>query len=251
MNHLENGGEAIVTGQNIAENSVVGDSLLEDYFGIRFAGNSSSVIVKGFPEEYIGQGGQYLVLGGAGNQLSKDFLTIVPGNTGTTTRTLYIAGAAGDSSKLTGVRVLGPGAAWGAVYYGFGLEGFSPALIDTFLIRSMRFFNVLVDVDDIADNGLPRTYSLDQNYPNPFNPSTSIGYALPVASSVSITIYDVTGRLIARPFEGEQDAGRHSILWHGRNLQGNNVASGLYLYKLEASSGGGTVVLSRKMLLLK
>jgi len=209
------------------------------------------VIVKGFPEDFIGQGGQYLVLGGAGNQMSKDYLTLVPGNVGTTTRTLYIAGAAGDSSKLTGVRVLGPGAAWGAAYYGFGLEGFPPALIDTFLIRSMRFFTFLVDVDEIAASGLPQTYSLDQNYPNPFNPSTSIGYALPVAGNVAVSIYDVTGRLIARPFEGEQDAGRHSIVWDGRNSQGNQVASGLYLYKLEASSEDGSVVLSRKMLLIK
>jgi hypothetical protein len=171
---------------------------------------------------------------------------------GVPTRTLFIAGAPGDSSLVTGVRVLGPGASWGVAYFGFGLEGFSAALMDTFVLRSMNFFNVLVSVDEQAAIGVPEVFTLEQNYPNPFNPSTRIVYALPIASKVTISIFDVTGRLIARAFEGDKEAGVHSIVWNGKNSNGNQVASGLYLYKLEASAKeGGTVVLSRKMLLIR
>jgi len=251
IDHLEAGGEAIITGQNIAEYAAAGDPLLEDYLGIQFGNNESTVLLRGFPDDFIGKGGQYLLVGGAGNQTSKDYLSIVPGGLGTLTRTLYFAGATGDSSKIAGVSVLGPGASWGVTYFSFGLEGFGSALLDTFVVRSRRFFDVLADVPNVNHALLPESYSLEQNYPNPFNPSTRITYALPVESNATLTVYDITGRLVATLFEGEQEAGVHSVFWNGRNDKGNQVASGLYLYKLEASGGAGQVTLTRKMLLLK
>ncbi|MEM6647999.1 MAG: T9SS type A sorting domain-containing protein, partial [Bacteroidota bacterium] len=76
---------------------------------------------------------------------------------------------------------------------------------------------------------LPQDYALEANYPNPFNPTTSIRYALPQTSEVRLVVYDVIGREVARLVEGEQEAGWHTISFDGRGL-----ASGMYVYRLEA-----------------
>ncbi|MEM1094460.1 MAG: T9SS type A sorting domain-containing protein [Bacteroidota bacterium] len=76
---------------------------------------------------------------------------------------------------------------------------------------------------------LPQAYALEANYPNPFNPTTSIRYALPQTSEVRLVVYDVIGREVARLVEGEQKAGWHTISFDGRGL-----ASGMYVYRLEA-----------------
>jgi len=89
---------------------------------------------------------------------------------------------------------------------------------------------------------LPEQLELGQNYPNPFNPSTQIDYALPVASHVSIDVFDVTGRKIATIVDGFREAGYHSISFNGSNL-----ASGIYLYRIRS----GDNVQIKKMMLVK
>ncbi|MCK4573680.1 MAG: T9SS type A sorting domain-containing protein, partial [candidate division Zixibacteria bacterium] len=85
-----------------------------------------------------------------------------------------------------------------------------------------------------------------QNYPNPFNPETSIELALPVASDYRLAIYNVNGHLV-RAFDGFEEAGIVSVVWDGTNSTGQQVASGVYLYRLEA----GTFSATKKMVLLK
>jgi hypothetical protein len=79
---------------------------------------------------------------------------------------------------------------------------------------------------------LPSEYVLTQNYPNPFNASTMIEYGLPVASELSICIYDARGRFVRELHSGPQQAGFHSIQWDGLNTSGQGVASGLYFVVL-------------------
>ncbi len=94
----------------------------------------------------------------------------------------------------------------------------------------------------------PVDYALYQNYPNPFNPSTMIEYNLRERSAVTLEIFDVLGRKIHTPVANEtQNAGRHSISWEGKNLTGNHVSSGVYIYQLRANN----FVESRKMILLR
>lgn len=94
----------------------------------------------------------------------------------------------------------------------------------------------------------PVDYALYQNYPNPFNPSTMIEYNLREKSTVTLEIFDVLGRKIHTLVANEiQNAGRHSILWEGRNLTGKPVSSGVYIYQLRANN----FVESRKMILLR
>jgi subtilisin family serine protease len=79
---------------------------------------------------------------------------------------------------------------------------------------------------------LPLTFKLKQNYPNPFNGITRIDFSLgQPALSVQLDVYDIMGRWITTLVNGPVDRGNHTVLWDGKNLQGNHVASGIYLYK--------------------
>jgi len=88
---------------------------------------------------------------------------------------------------------------------------------------------------------MPTTFELSQNYPNPFNPATTIGFSLETASDYALTIYNVTGQVVAQ-FNGSANAGNHSINWDA-----TNQASGIYFYKLDTESYSDT----KKMVLLK
>ena len=81
------------------------------------------------------------------------------------------------------------------------------------------------------EQGIPTQFSLDQNYPNPFNPTTVVNAELPVASDMSIVVYDMLGREVARLADGRFEAGRHSFTFDGAGL-----ASGIYWYRLTAGS---------------
>ncbi|MFH1843890.1 MAG: choice-of-anchor D domain-containing protein [bacterium] len=86
------------------------------------------------------------------------------------------------------------------------------------------------------------------NYPNPFNPRTTIRYELAEPNVVVLRVYDVTGQLIRVLRNGVQvEAGRHEVIWHGRDELGRPVASGTYFARLEA----GNFVQTRRMVLVR
>jgi aminopeptidase N len=90
-------------------------------------------------------------------------------------------------------------------------------------------------------------FSLEQNYPNPFNPSTVICYQIPKATRVTIIIYNLLGAEVAMLVDGHQESGDHSVIWNGVDRFGHQVASGIYLYKIEA----GTIQSAKKMVYLR
>lgn len=102
------------------------------------------------------------------------------------------------------------------------------------------------DVDD-SPGRRPVSFALEQNYPNPFNPSTRISYSLPFPSRVSLTVFNLLGERVTVLVEDLLPAGRHQSIWDGTDEGGNSVASGVYIYRLEA----GSQTVSRKMLLIK
>ena len=94
---------------------------------------------------------------------------------------------------------------------------------------------------------LPIGFYLAQNYPNPFNPTTTIHYTLPKESSVNITIQDMLGRKVYEFISQKQFTGNHSIQWNGKDIHGNPVSAGIYLYQIQA----GDFVKTKKMVLMK
>ena len=100
--------------------------------------------------------------------------------------------------------------------------------------------------------GLPENITLMQNYPNPFNPSTTIAFAVPTSSLVTIRVYDILGREVRTLLKGVQNGGHSQVTWDGTNNSGARAASGIYYCRLETSLPNGTTrTSSRKMLLLK
>jgi hypothetical protein len=86
-----------------------------------------------------------------------------------------------------------------------------------------------------------------ENYPNPFNPMTMIGFNLPEAARVDLTIFTLEGRRITTLLDEEQSAGYHTVVWNGRGDDGMQVATGTYLCRILA----GPYCETRKMSLMK
>lgn len=100
---------------------------------------------------------------------------------------------------------------------------------------------------DVASVG-PRVLALHANVPNPFNPATRIAIDLPSDGRTRLSIFDVRGRLVRSLVAGRLPAGRHEVGWNGTGENGQRVASGLYLYRLEFEDEAPQV---RSMLLVK
>jgi Secretion system C-terminal sorting domain len=97
-------------------------------------------------------------------------------------------------------------------------------------------------IKKVTGSGIPSKYTLSQNYPNPFNPTTQIQYAVPKSGYMSLKVYNVLGQEVSVLFSGFQKAGNYIATFDGTNL-----ASGVYLYRLEA----GSVSITKKFILMK
>ena len=102
-----------------------------------------------------------------------------------------------------------------------------------------------LDLPSTAIN--PNTFRLNQNYPNPFNPTTNLSYELSADSYVIITVYDLLGNVVRNLVSEYQSSGLKSVQWDATNEQGQSVAAGVYLYRIESGSFTNT----KKMILLK
>jgi hypothetical protein len=93
-----------------------------------------------------------------------------------------------------------------------------------------------------GQEGVAINFALLQNYPNPFNPTTVVSWQLPVASSVTIVVYDLLGREVATLVNEVRPAGVHTV-----KLDATGLASGVYLCRMTA----GQFVDTKKMVLIK
>jgi len=111
---------------------------------------------------------------------------------------------------------------------------------------------IKTDVTDYTENLLPTEYHLLQNFPNPFNPSTTIRFALPKKSLVSLGIFNEHGGLVRELITQQlYDPGWRELVWDGTNTAGLPVASGAYFYRLNAESlGSGKKFSQTKKLML-
>jgi hypothetical protein len=106
--------------------------------------------------------------------------------------------------------------------------------------------SITTDVEEVEHPSRPEDFHLCQNYPNPFNPETSIRFTIPVRAKVYLEIFNILGERVGS-FERYYMPGTYSIKWDGKNSSGDNVSSGVYLYRLTA----GDIKEIKKMILLR
>lgn len=101
--------------------------------------------------------------------------------------------------------------------------------------------NLPTSIDSDHSN-IPGKFNLSDNYPNPFNPTTKISFTLPSASDVKLAVYNVLGQQVAELVNQRMTAGIHTV-----SFDATNLASGMYLYRIEA----GSFTKNKKMMLIK
>lgn len=126
-----------------------------------------------------------------------------------------------------------------------GQPGVGSATAADFSVNSgfwEQTIELVTSVEDIPTDAIPQEFRLHQNYPNPFNPSTTIRFEVPRQTQVTIKLYDVLGRRVALLLDAEMKPGVHQL-----QLDASGMASGVYLYRLEAEGISQTL----KLMLLK
>ncbi|MEJ2635171.1 MAG: FlgD immunoglobulin-like domain containing protein [Calditrichia bacterium] len=114
------------------------------------------------------------------------------------------------------------------------------------LENGVNYINTFTAIGDVAPKA-NMSYELKANYPNPFNPITTIEYTLPEKSNVTLNVYNLLGEKVKTLVNSSQAAKSYRVTWDGTNDRGVKVASGIYIYKINA----GNFAESRKMILMK
>jgi len=142
--------------------------------------------------------------------------------------------------------------------HGVSIEGTGDLVTVVF---SEPLASVLVQVDardlnnqplDVEMSGatavaIPTVASFAQNYPNPFNPQTTLAFALPQAAHVTLKIFGLDGTHVRTLIDERREAGRHEVVWDGRDEAGQALATGAYFAMIDA----GDFHQVRKMVLMK
>jgi len=128
-------------------------------------------------------------------------------------------------------------------FYMLGLADFS----DSLGLFGPIAVSARTDVAASGEDRLPSQFGLAQNYPNPFNPETTIEYQVPRIARVRMMVFNILGQQIRTLVNEVREAGRHHVIWDGRDHSGRPVASGIYFCQMTAGSYRQT----RKMTLLK
>ncbi len=113
--------------------------------------------------------------------------------------------------------------------------------------KIVRYLEVNIDSmatsnEEMFNEDIPTSFSLEQNYPNPFNPSTTIQFGLPEAAIVRLEVFNVLGQRVKELVTEQLSAGFHAVPFNATDL-----SSGIYIYRIQA----GTFVETKKMTLIK
>ncbi len=154
----------------------------------------------------------------------------------------------------------GPATSWKDISLKYDTSGTVPVFFrvrvqDTqgkYSVWSDMFYAAAVAVDGVVrqtgeSGNAPIRFALGANYPNPFNPTTTIQFALPEASAVQLSIYDVLGRNVRRLLDAPFARGTYTVTWDGADEAGARAPSGVYVYRLTT----GSFSASRKMLVVR
>jgi len=244
QSYLDNGGNLLMSGQNIGEDifepggqSQFAQSFFNNYLhsnyvssigpSFFFTGISNDPITGGFPGFSLK------------NVYTMSPDEISPYDANTTPIIQFNAGPKINSIKADNGE-------YRVVYLGIGLEQINDntnwGIVDSLMYRSVQWLTEGIVLDNPVEGSVPSAYTLEQNYPNPFNPTTTIAYSIPKESQVRLKIYDVMGKEIVELVNGKQSTGSYNVEFNAATL-----ASGTYFYKLIA----GDFISVKKMVLLK
>ncbi len=133
-------------------------------------------------------------------------------------------------------------------YYGKAYQGGTPSFGNNATGSYHISATMMMPTGVETQTEMPQEFALDQNYPNPFNPTTTIQYRLKENVHVNVSIYNIRGQLIATLVDRLQSAGSYSVRWNALDQFGQRVASGMYLYRIQA---GDKFIQTKKLLLMK
>jgi len=170
-------------------------------------------------------------LGIAGRKLSD--LGIVPQSDTWTLVSIPVSELPLDKGRLTDISIVGYASA------GFYID-------DMKLVAAEPPEPTAVEM--VGERMVPSAYGLSPNYPNPFNAETTVPYELPRSGVVRLSLYNTTGQQIRVLVEGGRSAGTHLAMWDGRDDAGRDVASGVYMCRMEVD---GNAVGTRRMTLVR
>ncbi len=250
---LEQGYPLFLAGQNIAE-YLGSHPFIEDYLQISYIESTeeASLLRSIADDEIGGQLNMFIRIrteGGHTTQPSADVITpqesaeaifqYFPGG-------LDQIGAIHNENAAMGYKL---------VFFSFGFEGIDepgdrPTLNspEEVLDAVLGWLDETVSVEPATESAnLPGQSLLYGNVPNPFNPKTVISYDLSNKRSVSLSIYDIAGKLIKQWKYDQQSAGHYEVEWNGTDESSQSVASGVYFYQLKTDD----FVQTRSMILLK
>ncbi len=180
-------------------------------------------------------------------------LTVTPGNstTGVASFTADLSGLGGGAAVVFASGFLNPAANNNGPAFGLyaalpnGAVVALPAVAPSAIVA-------IADEEELTEGkieelergatALPTDFALSQNYPNPFNPTTTISFALPKSSPVTLSVYNILGQEVARLVDGPMAAGAHQVTFDAANM-----ASGIYFYRLQTDGFSE----QRKMVLMK
>ena len=229
--YLENGGNLIVSGQNVAQDLFASQpSVLSDILHVAYQEPHSNILtVRGIEGNPITEG-MYLVMagsGGAWNQSSMDVVNALPGAEPFFVYRLEVP------EELAGVRVQD---GLGDLFYcAFGIEGINDSTSSgntkTEVLGMMFEQFGISAADSPVKSAIPSKISLLPPYPNPFNSQLRISYNLPQPSSLYIVIFDILGRQIIEHHLDHAPEGSGEWIWSADP----NLSSGIYLISLKAS----------------
>jgi hypothetical protein len=123
----------------------------------------------------------------------------------------------------------------------YGMDSFTYTVSDTQgSVSNAATVTVIVEpsaaVDHTVHQSVPEKFQLSANFPNPFNPETKIEFEIPQFTTVSIGIYDASGKLVKTLIDEPMEPGYHSVIWHGNDDNDRTVNSGVYFYKMRAGN---------------
>jgi FlgD Ig-like domain len=240
--YLTGGGKLVLTGQDVAFDlcdpaspnfSMANVTWYETNLKTRYvSNNSNSTNITGIAGDPISNGLNLAIQGGTGanNQTDPDVLRSLAGAGNVWT---YGAG-----NLVAATKVVNQGNR--AVNLGFGFEAIANAADrQTVMQRMIEWLGASpVGIADADAPGMPAAIEIEPARPNPFNPATILAFRLQSAGAVELRIIDTRGHVVRVLVAGERTAGRHEVSWDGRDAEGREVASGVYVAEVAVAGSG-------------